>query len=41
MRKFVLALSLLAATAVAVSAQGHVVDCRWEWNGNGWQQICR
>jgi len=36
MRCVLLALTILSALALPAKA-----DCRWEWNGNGWQQICR
>jgi hypothetical protein len=40
MRKLMLALAVLAGTATSFVSAAHA-DCRWEWNGNGWQQICR
>ena len=40
MRKFILTLAVLAGAAASMAAPAHA-DCRWEWNGNGWQQICR
>ena len=40
MRKFILTLAVLAGVATSLSVPAKA-DCRWEWNGNGWQQICR
>jgi hypothetical protein len=39
MKTILTVLSIIAGLAVA-TAPAHA-DCRWEWNGNGWQQICR
>jgi hypothetical protein len=40
MRKLVLTLAILAGVATSMTVPAKA-DCRWEWNGNGWQQICR
>jgi hypothetical protein len=40
MRKLILALSVIAGVAVPMIAPAKA-DCRWEWNGNRMQQICR
>jgi hypothetical protein len=41
MKKIVVALALLGIVAAIAPANAHIVQCRWEWNGNGYQQICR
>jgi hypothetical protein len=31
---------LAVIAGLAAAAPAHA-DCPWQWNGNGWQQICR
>jgi hypothetical protein len=38
MKYLALTLVVLASLATAIPAKA---DCRWEWNGNSMQQICR
>ena len=39
MRYLILTLTILGGLAAAVAPAK--ADCRWEWNGNSMQQICR